>query len=131
MDADALFWTKVAAIVTAFGWTTGYAFPIDILPNWLRLRSVFQMPDYEWAINPNFPWTLAPGESRSTHLRRSEFIGGFAKPVDNDLFRKLPWRSRPRLLRHRVHVQVATRQTVYHGKVNPKVSRALEDAYEG
>lgn len=119
------------AIVTAFGWTTGYAFPIGILPKWLRLRSAFQFPDYEWPINPAFPWTLAPGESRSTHLRREEFIAGFAKPLDGDLFRKLPWHSRPRLFRHRVHVQVSTRPKIYYGRVHPKVSQALEESYQG
>src|SRR3546814_18225501 len=54
------------ARIEGFGWTTGYANVWRFLPKALRLRSVHQLPDYAWAINKNFPWTLEPGESQST-----------------------------------------------------------------
>src|SRR3546814_2402360 len=68
------------ARIEGFGWTTGYANVWRFLPKALRLRSVHQLPDYEWAINKNFPWTLEPGESQSTFMRREEFFAGMAEP---------------------------------------------------
>src|SRR3546814_8976597 len=96
------------AQIEGFGWTTGYANVWRFLPKALRLRSVHQLPDYEWAINKNFPWTLEPGESQSTFMRREEFIAGMAEHHDHGLFRTSPIRRRPFLLHHRVYVTVAT-----------------------
>src|SRR3546814_10170174 len=102
------------ARIEGFGWTTGYANVWRFLPKALRLRSVHQLPDYEWAINKNFPWTLEPGESQSTFMRREEFIAGMAEHHDHGLFRTSPIRRRPFLLHHRVYVTVATLQSEEH-----------------
>jgi hypothetical protein len=115
--------------ISGFFWTTGYANTLRILPKMLRIRSAHQMPDYEWAINPDFPWTLEPGESRSTHIRRADFIEGFSQPHPQDLFRRFPWQKRPELFRHRIGVGVYTKRGVYFGRVDSKVTTALTEAY--
>jgi hypothetical protein len=117
--------------ITGFGWSTGFTNTIRALPKWLRLQSAFQMPDYTWAINPPFPWILEPGEAKSTHIRRQDFIDGFSEPAPEDLFRRLPWASRKRLFRHRVWVGVYTRPTVWFGVVDPKITDALNKSYRG
>lgn len=119
------------AVINGFGWTTGYANTLRILPKAFRLRSAFQLPDYEWSVNPPFPWKLEPGQSRSTHIKRENFIEAFSKPAKNDLFRRFPWQRAPKLFRHRVYVSVDTRETVYPGVVDRKVTQTLNQTYQG
>jgi hypothetical protein len=118
-------------VVQGIHWTTGWVNWLGLLPKSLRLKSAFQMPDYAWAINKNFPWRLEPGETQSTHMRRREFIDSLTEPAEGDLFRLLPWQSRPRLLNLRVGAAVVTKPRVVLGKVDPKLTAALDDAYQG
>lgn len=118
-------------VVHGIHWTTGWYNRMGLVPKIFRVQSAFQMPDYTWPINPNFPWRLSPGESQSSHIRRQDFIEGFADPAPKDLFRRLPWQRRPKLLRHRVGVGVNTRRKIILGKVDPAITEALNSAYRG
>src|SRR3546814_17341048 len=113
------------ARIEGFGWTTGYANVWRFLPKALRLRSVHQLPDYEWAINKKFPWTLEPGESQSTFMRRAEFIAGMAENHDHGLFPTSPQRRRPFLLPNLVYVSVAPHRVRCPGKEDPRITRAV------
>ena len=119
-----------AAKIELFGWTTGYVRKWIKFPKRFALQSCIQMQDYNWAINERFPWTLEPGQSKSTFIRRTEFVEGFSKHSNGDLFRKLPFAKRWVLFRHRVGVGVATHPQMYFGKVEDSVSSTLEAAYE-
>lgn len=118
-------------VVHGMHWTTGWINRLGLLPKPLRLRSAFQLPDYAWGINKNFPWRLEPGETQSTHIRRQDFIDTMTEPVEGNLFRRLPWQRRPRLLNLRVGVAVVTKPRVVFGKVDPRLTAALNDQYEG
>lgn len=116
--------------ITGLYWATGYRNLFRFLPRFLRLKSGFQMIDYEWFINDNFPWTLQPGESKSTHFRRQAFLDGFAEHNENDIFRRLPLSKRYTLVNFRVGVGIYTRMGVYYGTVDRKLKVALEDGYQ-
>ena len=117
------------ARVDSFGWATGFANSLWILPSWLRLRSAHQMPDYEWVINKDFPWTLEPGQTQSTYMRRPEFLEALSAPHEQGIFRSWQVFKKPFLLRLRVYVGVATMQKVCFGTVDPKIVRALTETY--
>jgi len=117
------------ARLTGLYWATGFFGPRWLVPKWFRSRSAFQIIDYSWIINENFPWTLEPGEAKSTHFRREEFLKEFVKPEEEDFFRKLPWSSRYRLLRMRVGVGVYTREGIIFGRVDSKLICELENRY--
>ena len=119
------------AKILMFGWTTGYANHIRILPKIFRLRSMFQNPDYTWDINPSFPWTLEPGESKSTYMKRDLFLKEFEKSRGLDLFRKFPWKRRKHLFRPRVCVSVETFIKPIFGRVDAAVVAAIEQTYQG
>ena len=118
-------------IINGLYWTTGIGNRFGIVPRIFRLKSAFQITDYEWSINKDFPWTLEPGQSRSTHMRRPEFISAFETRGENDLFRKFPWSNKSTLFRHRVNVGVSTLPRVVSGTVDPKITKALIAAYGG
>ena len=116
--------------VTGIGWSTGFFRWLFVLPKFLRARTCHQIPDYTWAINENFPWELEPGQSKTTSFRREEFLQEFRIAQPNDLFRKLLGQKRHVLFRHRVHAGVYTKRGVVLGKVDPKLTRLLEENYE-
>ncbi len=116
------------ARVTSIGWSTGYANRFRLLPEVFRLKSAFQVPDYQWHINRQLPWVLEPGEAISTAFRREDFIRHMLEPGAKGLFRLLPWRTRATLFRHRVLVGISTKRTAIFGKVDKAVTAAVEDA---
>jgi len=118
-------------VVNGMHWATGFINVLGILPPPLRLKSAFQMPDYEWPINENFPWRLGPGESKSTHIRRQDFIDEFCQPNEHDLFRRFFWQRRPKLFWHRAGVAINTRRGIVFGRVDRNLTSALEEAYLG
>jgi hypothetical protein len=117
------------ARITMIGWTTGYVNYLRFLPKFLRLKSVFQIPDHDWYVNQRLPWVLEPGEAISTAFRRDDFVHNMMQPGGVSLFRLLPWRSRATLLRHRATVAVSTRRTGVFGKVDKAITKALEMAF--
>lgn len=118
-------------VVTGMHWTTGFPNRFGFMPRPLQLKAAFQMPDYEWSINENFPWRLDPGESKSTHMRRQEFIESFVEPNQHDLFRQFFWQKRPRLFFHRVGVAVNTQPKIVFGQIDKSITTVLNDSYRG
>lgn len=114
--------------VTGMHWATGYRSWLFTLPRFLRLTSAFQLPDYEWVINQNFPWKLEPGQSKSTHMRKNEFVASFVDEPSG-LLRKVPWAKKPVLLNHRVGAGIATVRKSVLAPVDRKVTKALTEAY--
>ncbi len=115
------------ATVEGIYWSTGYF--SRLLPTFLKARSCMQLDDYTWAINTRFPWTLEPGDSKSTFMRKGDFLTSFHEGKDDDLFRKLPFANKWRLIRHRVGTSVRTLPKVYLGKVDTKLTQQLEKNY--
>ncbi len=115
--------------VTGFGWTTGYVNSLLVLPKRFRLRSIFQIDDYTWHINPRFPWHLEPGETKMTHMRRQEFVDGMTERHPDNLYRKLPWSKKSKLFRHRVYVSISSIERIYFGKVDSALTSNLEERY--
>jgi hypothetical protein len=115
------------ATVEGFYWSTGYFSRIS--PRFLRAQTAMQMEDYSWAINQRFPWVLEPGDSKSTFIRKTDFLDSFKEAQDGDLFRKMPFTNRWRLFNHRVGIGVRTLPTVYLGTVDPKLTQKLEANY--
>ncbi len=115
------------ATIEGFYWSTGYF--SRLVPTFLRAQTAMQMEDYSWAINVRFPWILEPGDSKSTFIRKGDFLDGFTNAQDGDMFRKLPFTNRWRLFHHRVGVGVRTLATVYFGTVDPKLTQQLEENY--
>ncbi len=118
------------ATVVGFGWTTGYVNSFALIPKRFRLRSIFQIEDYSWPINPRFPWHLEPGETKMTHMRREDFIETMIEQHPNNLFRRLPFSKKHKLLKHRVFVSISSVERVYFGLVNDNLTHTLEDRYE-
>lgn len=119
------------ARIESLGWSTGFIQRWIPLPTFLKLQGAFQLDDYEWAINPRFPWDLKPGSSKSTHFRRASFFSEFEQAADNDLFRRLPFFQRWTLLNFRVGVGVTTLSQLYFGDVESTLREELEAGYEG
>lgn len=118
------------AVITSLYWSTGYRRILVRLPFFLQLRGAFQNEDWDFYANERMPWSLEPGEAKSTFFRNDDFFDEFSKHRKGDLFRRMPFSKRYRLLNHRVGVGVKTIDRVVTGRVAPELTRELEAAYE-
>jgi hypothetical protein len=84
------------------------------IPKWLDQESAFQVPEYDWHINQNFPWRLEPGESQSTHFHRQGYFEDFTEQMGDVLFRKIPFLNKSIAVFPRVGMGVATQRISLH-----------------
>ena len=89
-----------------------------------------QNEDWTLTINEKMPWIIEPGISKATYFKRGEWLEEFKKASDGDMFRRLPFGKRFRLINMRVAVGVTTLDTVAVGDVGNSLKQALEKGYE-
>ncbi len=118
------------AVITGLYWSTGYRRLLIPLPSFLALRGAMQNEDWELSINEPMPWSLEPGEGKSTYFKRAEFLVEFSLAKNGDLFRRRPFGAEYRLLNHRVGVGVKTIDRLVTGTVSTDLTGALEENYE-
>lgn len=100
-----------------------------LIPKWLDQKSVFQLPEYDWFINTNFPWRLEPGESQSTHFHVEGYFENFSQEMGDVFFREMPLLRRWIAVRPRVGMGVDTQRVSLH-HIDPKVLSKMRAAWE-
>lgn len=121
--------------INSIGWIGGlptWKFPKPLralVPEWLSQVTLFQMPEYDWHINDNFPWRLAPGESKSTHFRYERFLSEFKGKQGAAFFRRVPLVGRTVPIRPRVYVSVDTRPMTI-GRIDQNLVEAMRKAFD-
>lgn len=118
------------ARVTFLFWSTGYRRILFRIPKLLSLKSCMQNEDWTLPLNEKMPWIVEPGNSKMTYFKRDEFLEGFKTASEGDMFRRLPFSKRFKLVNFRVGVGVTTMQKILTGNVGVSLKCALEDGYE-
>jgi len=112
--------------VLMFGWSGGFFRKWwRWRPAWLKSATAFQQPDYNWLINPAFPWNLEPGDAKSTLMRRDEFFAECDGKFSEIFFRKIPFTNRHIAVCPRVFVTISSYPQALFGRIDDNLLHEL------